>query len=141
MASSLQEVRRGRTLLLIAFAVTLLGDMCVITLKIARLGIVPASIGSVFSWFITVGLFYAIWRGHRWVRWLMVGLFGWGLLLLLPRLISSLHPLAIGIALQFSITIALLVFSPSVSAFIDYQRSKYREDAQPPERDELRNDN
>ena len=122
------EEQRGRLLLLIAFAVTLLGDFCVIALKISRVGFGPESVGSVFRWFITAALFYAVWRGHRWVRWLMVGLLGLGLLLTVPLMLRTLHPIFIGIVIQFSITVALLAFPRSVSAFIDYQKVRYNGD-------------
>jgi hypothetical protein len=128
MPSITPEAQRGRLLLLIAFATTLLGDLCIITLKISRIGF-PPSIGSVLRWFITAALFYAIWRGHSGVRWLMVGLLGLGLLLSIPAILRSLHPLQIGVAFQVSFTAALLAFPPSVSAFMDYQRGKYSENA------------
>jgi hypothetical protein len=119
------EAKRGRLLLIIAFTVTLFGDFCVIGLTISRVGFTPVSVESVLRWFITAALFYAIWRGHRWVRWLMVGLIGLGLLLAIPAMLRTLHPFMIGIVLQFSITVALLAFPRSVSAFIDYQRVRY----------------
>ena len=120
------EAKRGRLLLLIAIAVTLFGDGLVILLKMSRVGLV-ASGGSVIRWFITAALFYAVWRGHRWVRWLMVGLLGLGLLLTVPAMLRSLHPLLIAVVFQISITVALLAIPPSVSAFIDYQRERYNE--------------
>jgi len=122
------EAQRGRLFLLIAFAVTLFGDLCIIALKISRVGFTPASVGSVLRWFITAALFYAIWRGHRWVRWLVVGLLGLGLLLTVPAMLRTLHPLVIGVVLQFRITVALLAFPRSVSAFIDYQSVRYKGD-------------
>ena len=119
------EEQRGRLLLLIAFAVTLVGDLCLITLKISVLGFRPSSIGSVLRLFVTAALFYAVWRGHRWVRWLMVGLLGLGLLLAVSDMLRTWQPLMIGLVIQFSITLALLVFPRSVSAFINYQRATY----------------
>jgi hypothetical protein len=119
------EAQRGRLLLLIAFTITLLGDVCIIALKISRVGFTSAAVGSVFRWFITAALFYAIWRGHRWVRWLMVGLMGLGLLLSIPVMLRTIHPIAIGVVLQFGITVALLAFPRSVSVFIDHQRIRY----------------
>ena len=119
------EAKRGKVFLIIAFAVTLFGDFCVVLLKILHIGLVPSSVGSILRWFITTALFYAIWRGHRWVRWLMVGLLGLGLLLTVPAMLRTFDPLLIGIVLQFGITVALLAFPPSVSAFMEYQRARY----------------
>ena len=116
------EAQRGRVLLLIAFATTLLGDSCVIALKTARIGLTPAFIGSVLRLLVTVVLFYAVWRGVRWVRWLLVVLMGLGLLVMLPVTLLTVHPVAIGIAVQLGITVALLAMPKSVSAFIEYQR-------------------
>jgi hypothetical protein len=121
-----EELMFGRRLLLTAFAVTLFGDLCVILLTLLQIGLASVSIASIFRWFITAALFYAIWRGHSWVRWLMVVLCGLALLLIIPAMMRSLNPLLIGVALQFSITLALLAFPRSVSAFIDYQRQKYK---------------
>ena len=126
------ELRRGRLLLLIAFAVTLLGDLLTILVKVLRVGLTPSSFGSVLRWFITAALFYAIWRGHRWARWLTVGLLGLGVLMIVPVLLRSMHPLVIVVALQFIIALALLAFSPSVAAFIDYQRALHSENKEPP---------
>jgi len=126
------ELRRGKLLLLIAFAVSLLGDLLTIVVKILRVGLTPGSFGSVLRWLITAALLYAIWRGHRWARWLMVGLLGLGLVLIGPVALVSMHPLAIAVALQFIIALGLLAFSPSVSAFIDYQRALYSENKKAP---------
>jgi hypothetical protein len=116
---------RGRVLLLIAIGVTLFGDACFILLKLSRFGLVPESIGSAMRWFITAALFYAVWRGHHWVRWLMVGLMALGLFLTVPAMLRTLNPLFICLALQFSIALSLLAFPPSVSAFIDHQREQH----------------
>jgi hypothetical protein len=56
----------------------------------------------------------------------MVVLYGLGLLLTILLIMRALHTLFIVIALQFGTTIALLAFPPSVSAFINYQRQKYK---------------
>jgi len=118
------EAQRGRWLLATAIAVTLFGDAIVILLKISKSGL-GASGGSAVRWFVTAALFYAVWRGQQWARWLMVGLLGLGLLLTAPGMLRSMHPLLIGVVLQLGITLALLAFPPSVSAFISHQRRRY----------------
>jgi len=72
-------------------------------------------------------LFYAVWQGHRWARWLMVGLLSLGLLLVIPPMLRTLHPLLIGVALQFAAAVSLLAFPPSVSAFLTFQRRRRNE--------------
>ena len=126
------ELRRGQCLLLIAFGVSLLGDLLTIIVKILRVGFTPGSFGSVMRLLITAALFYAIWRGQRWARWLIVGLLGLGLVMILPVVLQSMHPLVIAVALQLIIALGLLAFSPSVSAFINYQRALYSENKEPP---------
>jgi len=111
---------------LIAIAVTLLGDLAVISLKISQFGLAVSG-GSLFRWFSTIALFYAVWRGYRWARWLIVGLLGLGLLFVVPLMLQSFNLLTAGVALQFVIAIVLLAIPRSVSAFIGYQRARYGE--------------
>jgi len=117
----------GRLLVLIAFAVTLLGDLVVISLKISQVGL-SASTGSIFRWLSTIALFYAIWRGYAWARWLVVGFLGLGLILVLLLMQwRGLDALAIGVALQFSTALVLLAFPRSVTTFLGYQHARYRD--------------
>jgi len=114
-------------LVLIAFAVTLLGDLVVISLKISQVGL-SASTGSIFRWLSTIALFYAIWRGYAWARWLVVGFLGLGLILVLLLMQwRGLDALAIGVALQFSTALVLLAFPRSVTTFLGYQHARYRD--------------
>jgi hypothetical protein len=118
------EAQRGRCLLAIAIVITLIGDLAIVLLKILRLG-VQVSAGSAARWIITAALLYAVWVGLRWARWLMVTLLGLGLVMVVPVMLSSLDPLAVGIALQFAVAAALLAFPRSVSRFLEYQRHRY----------------
>jgi len=120
-----QDAQQGRVFLILAIAITLLGDLCIIALKIFTVGFVPAMVGSILRWFITAALFYAIWRGHKWTRWLMVGLISLCLLVSVPAMMRTLHPMVIGIVLQFSITLILLVIPRIVSAFLEHQRARH----------------
>jgi hypothetical protein len=67
MSPLTEELKYGQRLLLIAFAVALFGDLFVILRLIFIAGFIPDSIVSIFRWFVTAALFYAIWRGHNWV--------------------------------------------------------------------------
>ena len=83
-----REVQCGGWLLAIAIGNTLFGDAVVILLKISRSGL-AVSEGSVVRWLSTAALLYAVWRGHRWARWLMVGLLGLGFLLIVMLMPGS----------------------------------------------------
>ena len=121
------QARMGRLLVLAAFAVTIVGDLIVITVVSKRMGASP-SIGSMVRPLLTVALFYGIWRGAAWARWLVVCLLSVGLLLvLLPLLRVGMNPFLLGVALQFLVAVGLLAFPPSVGAFLNYQRAQYRE--------------
>ena len=121
------EQRRGRLFLIIAIAVTLSGDFCIVALKLLAVGFTPSSIGSILRWLITAALFSVIWRGRKWVRWLMVFLLGLGLVLSVLHMLRSWNLLFIGLVVQFSIGAFLLAIPPSVSAFMNYQRVHYDE--------------
>lgn len=122
--TSPDKVPTGRLIVLVAIATTLLGDLVVIFLTIPHIP-PPRAIGSVVRWLITAVLLYAVWRGRTWARWLTVALLSLGLLLAIPQALRTMHPLLIGIALQFATAICLLAFPPSVSAFLEYQRARY----------------
>src|SRR5690348_1373052 len=117
------RLRSGRLMVLIAIAITLFGDLVVILLTVPHYP-PPKAIGSVGRWFVTAALFYAVWRGRVWARWLTVGLLSLGLLLAIPPTLRTMHPFLIGISLQFAIAVSLLAFPPSVSAFLEFQRAR-----------------
>jgi hypothetical protein len=120
------EERRGRALLLTGFAVALFGDICITSaLIVPRVGFGPMTIASVIRWLFTAALLFAIWRGHRWARWLIVGLFTVGFLLVVRAILRVSHPLLVAVAVHLGLTVVLLAFPSSVSAFIRYQRLRY----------------
>jgi len=73
------------------------------------------------------GLFYFIWMGHNWDRWLTVGLFGSAFILSIVPLIMIHILLYLIISLfflmLFLIFLVALIFSKSVVSFLNYQRS------------------
>lgn len=121
------QQRRGRLFLIIAIAITLLGDFCIIASKLLAVGFTPYSIGSILRWMITAALFSVIWRGRNWARWLMVCLLGLGLVVSVPGMLRSWNLLLVGLVLQFGIAVLLLAVPPSVSAFMRYQSVHYDE--------------
>jgi hypothetical protein len=129
MQSTMNErARRGRYLLAAAAAISLLGDGVIILLKIASVGLYASS-GSVIRWFITAALFYVMWQGYQWARWVMVALLSIGLFLFLPTVFRNPQPIFIAIAAQFGAAVSLLAFPPSVTAFMAFQRTRQNENA------------
>jgi len=119
--------RTGRLLVIAAFAVTILGDLIVVSFISTKAGVPPPS-RSIVRLALTVALFYAIWRGANWARWLVVCLLGLALLLIpfsLQRV--GVHPLLLGLGLQFLVGLGLLAFPPSVAVFLSHQRARYSE--------------
>ena len=120
------ELWRGRLLVLLAATVTILGDIVVTVVTTPHPS--PSKIVVfIVRFFITLALFHAVWRGLRWARWLVVALLALGLCFLFPVLLRTMHPLVIGVALQFAVAVGLLALPPSVSAFLAKQRSLYHE--------------
>jgi hypothetical protein len=119
--------RRGRLLLLIAAAVTLAGDLIVISAHIWLLGI-PSSVGSIVRWFFTLALLIAIWRGYGWARWLFLALLTIALLMIWPVLVRGGLPLWINLCFGLEVLIAmvLLAVPNGVTSFMKYQRGRYR---------------
>lgn len=106
-------VRCGRLFVIIAIAVSVLGQA--VSDRLSRNV-------SVLSWLVEAGLYYAVWRGQRWARWLLVFLMGLspvvGFYFLrvsptLPIVVYLLYPLLVA---------AMLALPPSVSAFLNFQR-------------------
>jgi hypothetical protein len=70
---ALKILGRGRLLFLLAAGITVLVDFAVTMISAPYLA--PAMVeGAVVRVLITVALFYAIWRGLPWARWLVVSL-------------------------------------------------------------------
>jgi hypothetical protein len=122
--SSTRAVHTGRLMVLVAMVVTLGSDLIVSLIGSFYLPRVVI-IGSVIRWLLTAALFYAIWHGRAWARWLTVALLGLGLILVLPEAVSTHHLLLVGVALQFIISVALLTVPRSVGAFLTSQRERY----------------
>src|SRR5262249_49869900 len=114
-------------LVAVAIAVCLLGDDFASLLRVSRLGIVE-SFPSLMSWSFTAVLFYLVWEGHRWARWLMVGLQGLDLVFIVPYVLLCPHPLVIRIGVRSGFALVTLAFLPSVSPFLAPQRGRPPDD-------------
>lgn len=119
------EAKRGRLYVAIAIGLTLVGDGVVIAMTVGQTG-ASSALSSFIRWILTVALFYAIWRGHRWARWLVVGLLALGLLLTLPLALQMFHVTLLTLCVQFAVALGLLAFPPSVAAFQRFQRERVK---------------
>jgi hypothetical protein len=121
------EQRRGRVILAAALGFWLFVAVCIDALVLAigniqTLAVIWARLA------ITVGLFYAVWIGQRWARWLTVGIFIIAFLLAVRHLILKPSPflllhtlLFLAICLMF---VFVLVISRPVAAFLSYQQAR-----------------
>jgi hypothetical protein len=123
MAPIPDEVLRGRRFLISAIFFILFADGITIVAKMPQSGFQTFAVG-VLRWLIAAGLLFAMWRGHRWARWLMVVLLIFGLASFLPSALQSPNPLFIGVMVQFAWALVLLSVPASVSAFQAFQRAQ-----------------
>jgi threonine/homoserine/homoserine lactone efflux protein len=70
------------------------------------------------------GLFYLIWIGYRWARWVAVGLMLFLSLWFIGPMIRTLHPFFIATFLALVVPSALLSFSKSIQSFLESQRER-----------------
>jgi hypothetical protein len=123
--TSLQK--RGRAILAVLLISWLIIALGVIVLEVAIDGISPLLPIYCVRYALTLGLFYAIWTGHNWARWLTVGLFAVAFLLSVRHLI--IHHIVLFLIYSFVWLAIFLIFtvvltlSKSVGAFLSYQRS------------------
>lgn len=120
------EQKRGRIILAAALGFWIFVAVCidVLVLAVGNIQTVPVICVRLA---VTFGLFYAVWIGQRWARWLTLGCFSIALFLavrhfvLKPNLFVLFHTLlflAIWLMFVFS-----LVLSRHVAAFLSYQRA------------------
>ncbi len=122
-----REQNRGRLILAIALGVWFFVALCIDTLVLV-LGNIQSPLIICARLAITVALFYAIWIGQRWARWLMLAFCIYAFLSALRHFIVHRSPfllfnmiLFLGICLMF---IFVLGISKHVAAFLDYQRTR-----------------
>jgi hypothetical protein len=121
------EQKRGRSILAAAFGFWLFVSVCTDVLVLAVGNTETLSVMCV-RLAVTVGLFYAVWIGQRWARWLTVCLSIIAFLVAVGFFVLKPHPflllntlLFLGIGLMF---VFVLVLSRNVAAFLSYQRSR-----------------
>jgi hypothetical protein len=121
------EQKRGRVILAAALGFWLFVAVCIDVLVLAVGNIQTLPIICV-RLAVTVGLFYAVWIGQRWARWLTVGIFIIAFLLAVRHFVLKPNPflllhtlLFLAICLMFTF---VLVLSRHVAAFLGYQRSR-----------------
>jgi uncharacterized membrane protein (DUF485 family) len=121
--------RRGRTRL-----ATLLGSWLIIALGIDTLYV--AKYGSsrlpVFCvrFAITTGVFYGIWIGHNWARWLTLAVSTFAtlapaaLLIINKKANAFFQPLSLFFLAIYLVFVLGLTCSKAITAFLSYQRSR-----------------
>ena len=125
----MSPVDRGRCLVLVIIAITLLGGLLFGVLPAASEGI-PVFTGALLAFCAVAALLYAMWRGQPWARWLLVAIYVVGLAFRLTLIVRAPHVLDIARATQQFVAALLLAAPPSVGAFLAAQRSS-RADIQP----------
>ena len=121
------EQKRGRVILAGALGFCLCVAVCIDVLVLAVGNIQTLPIICV-RLAVTFGLFYAVWIGQRWARWLTLGIFIVAFLLAVRHFVLKPNPflllhtfLFLAICLMF---VFVLVLSRHVAAFFSYQRAR-----------------
>lgn len=118
-----EEERLGQGLVALAIALILCGDGFLVAYRILRLGMALSG-SSLVRYSLTVILLYAVWRGHDWARWLAVALLGVAFAICALALFRHMHPLVVVVAFQMALCFGLLAFPSSVTAFLNFQRTR-----------------
>src|SRR5688500_18293320 len=119
--------KRGRIMLGVLLGSFLAFGLAIDVLVAALDGVshlLAASLRSI----LTVGLFYCVWIGQNWARWLTVGLFAFAFLLSIRTFMGHQNLLYLLFALFFlmiflTVTFALTL-SKAIGAFLNHQRSR-----------------
>ena len=114
-------VTRGRRLLATLIALFLVTEAFLVFLKWQLSG---PSTQMVTRNLLTIWLFYSLWCGKPWARKLFIGLFAVVLLGLTLVIFNYPRLLPIALFIQIAVSLASLAYSPSISAFLEHQRSK-----------------
>jgi hypothetical protein len=121
------EQKRGRILLAATLGFWLLAALCIDGLVLA-LGSIQTVPIICIRLAVTGGVFYPVWIGQRWARWLTVGLSIIAFLLAVRHFVLNPNPFLLlhtlfflAICLMFVFT---LVLSRHVAAFLSYQQSQ-----------------
>jgi uncharacterized membrane protein HdeD (DUF308 family) len=119
----MSSVDRGRCLVLTTIVITLLGNLLLVVLP-ATGDSIPSFAGTILAFCAVAALLYAMWRGQRWARWLLVAMYVVGLAVRLTLIFRSPHVLDIARATQQFVAALLLAAPPSVGAFLAAQRNR-----------------
>jgi hypothetical protein len=118
------EQKSGRVILVLSFSLWLIAAIVVSGLIAVRFGAtLPFTICCVRI-AIVLGLFYAVWRGQSWARWLTVGLFTLGSLKSLFDILAQPSLLLILTSFACLAVVASLAFTKNVGSFLLYQQTR-----------------
>ena len=118
----MSSLDRGRCLVLTTIVITLLGNLLFVVLP-ATSDSIPSFDGTILAFCAVAALLYAMWRGQRWARWLLVALYVVGLAARLTVIFRLPHVLDIARATRQFVAALLLAAPPSVGAFLATQRN------------------
>ena len=118
------EQKQGRTKLVVVLGAWLCVDLAIGLLLLAFDDPVPYV--HFARLVLTAALFYALWKGREWARWLTIGLFAFSCLQVFRELFAK--PIVIYLLWNLTLlsiymaVILVLVRSKTVAAFLSYQR-------------------
>lgn len=115
------EQKRGHKLLIGIVILTFGSDLFIGALTMFQNG-VPGAVGTLVRWLLTAGLLYALWKGHGWARWLMVGLCSATFLMMTMAALQNPQPFYIIFDACLAVITGLLMASKSISEFLRFQR-------------------
>ena len=116
----MNQEKVGKIILLVIFGLILLSDIFVIFLMVMKLG-PSALMPRVVRLLLTCGLFYAVYIGKVWARWVCVFLYVLGLFIVIASLQKSPNFPMIVILILFTAMLAALTVIPQTVAFLKNQ--------------------
>ena len=119
--------KRGRAILAAALGLWLIIALCidVLVLAVGNISTFPVVCVRLV---LTVALFYAVWIGQNWARWLTVSIFAVAFFLSVRHFVLNQNPFLLIHTLLFLAILLMFVFvlvlSKHVAAFLSYQRAR-----------------
>lgn len=109
-------VRRGRTIMIVLIASTFAFEALILAV------LLKLEMSDVIRLALTAALWYAVWKGKAWAKWLTVILFGITAILMLLFLFKNPTVMIVGVLVYSCAVVVVLTCSKSVDEFIQYQR-------------------
>jgi hypothetical protein len=118
--------RTGKIILTTFLGLCLLSDVIIAALSIFKFG--PfALFKGIVRLSLTGGLFYAVYAGHKWARWLTVTLYSIACIMTAMVLIRTPHLLFVILLILFGGVLCMLTFIPQTVEFLKHQNKRLTE--------------